>query len=123
MAQPKASDPLAAASERVAVPGRPARHARPPGAGHGSSACALDTEGREPAPAGGSGAVSGRRWLITLGTIGEDLGHVFNETKGRPIRIPERSLSRGAEAPPGTPADRTQAPAQARRPVQRGETT
>ena len=58
-----------------------------------------------------------------LGTVGEDLGYVFSETKGRPIYIPERHLSRGAEAPPGTPADQTQAPAQARRPVQRGETT
>lgn len=65
--------------------------------------------------------------LMTLGIIGEYLGRVFNETKGRPIYIPERYLpSRAEDAPqsrrtlvlPGEEAAGTQ-----RRPVQPAETT
>lgn len=36
--------------------------------------------------------------LMTLGIIGEYLGRVFNETKGRPLYIVERHLPSGAEA-------------------------
>ncbi|CAA9261237.1 MAG: Polymyxin resistance protein ArnC, glycosyl transferase [uncultured Acetobacteraceae bacterium] len=42
--------------------------------------------------------------LMTLGIIGEYLGRVFNEAKGRPIYIPERYLPRRAAEPPRTPA-------------------
>lgn len=37
--------------------------------------------------------------LMTLGIIGEYLGRVFNETKGRPLYVVERHLPSGAEAP------------------------
>jgi glycosyltransferase involved in cell wall biosynthesis len=42
--------------------------------------------------------------LMTLGIIGEYLGRVFNEAKGRPIYISERYLPRRAAEPPRTPA-------------------
>ena len=63
--------------------------------------------------------------LMTLGIVGEYLGRVFNEAKGRPIYIPERYLPRRAEGLPGAlpallarPAAAAAAP-----PVQPAETT
>jgi hypothetical protein len=46
--------------------------------------------------------------LMTLGIIGEYLGRVFNETKGRPLYILERHLPSGearqaSSAPGATP--------------------
>ena len=62
---------------------------------------------------------------MTLGIVGEYLGRVFNEAKGRPIYILERYLPRrDAEGfpgePPGFPAE---AAAARRAPVQPPETT
>ena len=39
--------------------------------------------------------------LITLGVIGEYLGRVFNETKGRPLYLVERFVPSGPERGPG----------------------
>ena len=56
--------------------------------------------------------------LMTLGVIGEYLGRVFNEAKGRPIYIAERYLPRRGEGFAG------EAPAEpGARPVQPAETT
>jgi glycosyltransferase involved in cell wall biosynthesis len=42
--------------------------------------------------------------LTTLGIIGEYLGRVFNETKGRPLYIVERHLPAGSAAPERVPS-------------------
>jgi ABC-type uncharacterized transport system permease subunit len=36
--------------------------------------------------------------LMTLGIIGEYLGRVFNETKGRPLYLVERHLPSGSQS-------------------------
>jgi glycosyltransferase involved in cell wall biosynthesis len=62
--------------------------------------------------------------LMTLGIIGEYLGRVFNEAKGRPIYVPERYLPRrGAEAPAAASSDALEGKAGARPPVHPAETT
>jgi glycosyltransferase involved in cell wall biosynthesis len=60
--------------------------------------------------------------LMTLGIIGEYLGRVFNEAKGRPIYLPERYLPRRPEAPsrPAAASSPAGAPTAA---VQPAETT
>jgi polyisoprenyl-phosphate glycosyltransferase len=60
--------------------------------------------------------------LMTLGIIGEYLARVFNETKNRPLYIPERYLPCGAGSVSRTAEDRPAAPAGAA-PVQPAETT
>ncbi len=45
----------------------------------------------------------GSAQLVTLGVIGEYLGRVFNETKGRPLYLVERFLPARAQAHPGGP--------------------
>ena len=62
--------------------------------------------------------------LMTLGIVGEYLGRVFNEAKGRPIYIPERYLPRRAEeTAAGMALDFPAGQAAARPPVQPAETT
>jgi glycosyltransferase involved in cell wall biosynthesis len=54
--------------------------------------------------------------LMTLGIIGEYLGRVFNETKGRPLYLVERYLPSGSQlrsSAPQTPRQEPEAPAPA----------
>jgi polyisoprenyl-phosphate glycosyltransferase len=61
--------------------------------------------------------------LMTLGIIGEYLGRVFNEAKGRPIYIPERYLPRRAEGRAAAAPGFLAGPALAAPPAQPVETT
>ena len=60
---------------------------------------------------------------MTLGIIGEYLGRVFNEAKGRPIYIPERYLPRRADTPSRAVVEGVAAEPAGRPPAQPAETT
>ena len=61
--------------------------------------------------------------LMTLGIVGEYLGRVFNEAKGRPIYIPERYLPRRIGDPPRPAAGVLAEPAGKAAAAQPAETT